>query len=580
MSIKKLFCIAAFLISSLGMSALEITRYVSAIGTGDGMTAETPTSDLAGMLALGEKVDNLILYVSPGFYTIHSRDFSCHNIMLDGSWKDEGTSDMVRINCPGISFTNSYLYKVSFSGNVGIDHGNLTRCDADGTISMSLNNGDCALRYCKAKGFGAHNWAHRSGSIVELSNCTTTGGNCYGFEAKNIGELYVYSTTFNSQKAGGVNIDGCKYAMFSKCEFSFNAGDGALRLIEFDNSGKVEFSNCEFLYNEVTHAHQHNVNIHSNASFYNCLFIGNTEKDYDSRGFINLARPDFLFRNCTFIDNHGAIELQSYYPSDYQIINCAFWNNGKNNVYAGGQEDVPLLNCAMDYGTGVPELDAQKGIILLTKENKGFNYTGSEIKIEPGSALINRGYPVSITVPDIYSHTSNAFGGTDIGCTEFISAPGLWQPDSLSVTTEYGDYTLCKAEFGGGSYYALLPDNKVSKGNLEISCYDTNFIYLDKMPVTPKVHNNKFIEIHLNNVVKGGYTACIMNYYPQAGWRFDKTYDYATFKDRPIVKIDGDNIQFIKPQPKNAGTTTRKNIPAKKGTTTKKSGTRTTTRRK
>lgn len=552
--IRKAVIGAAFLFVCMSMSALEITRYVSPIGSGDGMTPENPTSDLGAMLSLGAKVDRLTLNVAPGFYPLHfdsdAGGVTFNNIILDGSWNDDGTSDMVHIDYHGINFVNSSIYKVSFGGSVTIQGGMMMNCVAEnGQLRAILGNGNCAFYNCKCKGFVAENWNYGNNDKVYLQSCSAKAGK-YGFQGSHLNELYVYDSQFDDNKAGGCNIDGCKMANFSDCTFNMNEGDGALRLIEFDNSGTATFERCEFTGNEVTHNHEHNIYVHSNVSFYDCLFVANTEKDIDHKGIVHLGRPDFSFVNCTFIDNwSGAISLDSFYPSSYQIVNCAFWNNRKGNIYAGGREDVPLLSCAMDHGTGIPELDAEKGIILLTEANKGFRYNGMALEVEPNSVLINRGVSRPIENTDKQKHPRNAFGGTDIGCTEYISAPGVWQPDSLVLKVDEFSYQLCKAMVGGVNYYALFPEAVATSGSPQIEDFRTDFIYLDTMPAAPKVLGGKYVERHLSDG-KGGYIIDVLSRNNRE-WLVKDGMSYRSAKDRPTVKIVDSQVKFIKPTAAN-----------------------------
>ena len=132
---KNLIFGAVFLLACMSMSALEITRYVSPIGTGDGMTPENPTADLGAMLKLGAKVEQVNLKVNPGFYHLDfdsdAGGVTFKNIILDGTWGDGGPSDVVHIDYPAVTFVNSQLYKVSFGGSGTIQGGQMFNCVAE-----------------------------------------------------------------------------------------------------------------------------------------------------------------------------------------------------------------------------------------------------------------------------------------------------------------------------------------------------------------------------------------------------------------------------------------------------------------
>lgn len=55
-------------------AAVEITRYVSATGSGNGQTPESPAPDLYGVLKLSRQVDALTVYVTPGIYELPNDD--------------------------------------------------------------------------------------------------------------------------------------------------------------------------------------------------------------------------------------------------------------------------------------------------------------------------------------------------------------------------------------------------------------------------------------------------------------------------------------------------------------------------
>ena len=576
---KKLLICSILLAGTLSLHALEITRYVKPEATGDGMTPENPTGNLGAMLALSPQVDKLILNVSPGYYEINGLDSTSStqfpNVVLDGSWESDNPNEKVNIICRGIRFQNCYIYNVSFSGSIEVDCGIVSKCEIEKQLAMVVKTGDVHLYSCKAKNFTAENTWHVSGRTILLSDCTAEDGAGYGLFAKDIARIKASDCKFINKGEGGVKIDNCLSAEFKDCEFSLNSGDGAMRLVCFDNSAVAEFHRCEFVGNEVTYNHQYNIYVNSNVTFSDCLFASNKEKDIDRKGFLHLTRPDFLIKNCTFVNNAGALELESYYPSKYQILNCAFWNNGPTVVHSDAGNNVPLLCCAMDHGTGIPELDAEKGILLLTKENKGFNFTGTTLEIEPTSILINQGYPRPLVETDFYGHPRTTFGSTDIGCVEFLSSPGIWEADSTVISTKAGDYRLCVAKIGDNRFHLLAPEAKAASGNLVFEYYDRDLLYLDKMPVKPRVHTLSndivLIERHLNRYLDTGLVAslCVLDTHPNS-WREYKNFNYATPKERPTVKISGNDIEFVKPVPKTTtrktSTSTRKSSTAKKAT--------------
>ena len=65
---KKYFLIYLATLCCVCVNAVDIKRYVKEGGTGNGLTWEAPTGDLASMLGLASQVDNLTVYVGEGSY--------------------------------------------------------------------------------------------------------------------------------------------------------------------------------------------------------------------------------------------------------------------------------------------------------------------------------------------------------------------------------------------------------------------------------------------------------------------------------------------------------------------------------
>ena len=65
---KKYFLIYLATLCCVCVNAVDIKRYVKEGGTGNGLTWEAPTGDLASVLGLASQVDNLTVYVGEGSY--------------------------------------------------------------------------------------------------------------------------------------------------------------------------------------------------------------------------------------------------------------------------------------------------------------------------------------------------------------------------------------------------------------------------------------------------------------------------------------------------------------------------------
>lgn len=548
---KKLILTLCLCCTCAALHALEITRYVSIGGTGDGLTPETPTADLGEVLSLSTKVDYLTVYVAPGFYSLNVVDYgegvAFRNVTLDGTWKKEDPDEKVRINYPGVTFSNSFIRSVSFSGNVVIDGGVMHDSDADKVIYASFDSGtNVELINCEAKSFASAFYGYGKNVYLRMAYCYADKGS-YGLQTKNVHFIECNDCKFREQSEGGINIDNSLFCFFADCEFGFNSGDGAVRVTNFDKDSKAFFYKCEFTDNYVTNNHAYNMFLSSpGLRFYDCLFAENTVKDIDRKGFVHIANPDFMIMNCSFINNKGGVEMESFYPDNNQIVNCLFWNNGKTVAYAGGY-DVPMQACAMDHGTGIPELDREKGLILLTDDNKGFEYNGMHIVLQPNSPLVNAGVSRAMSDTDLYGHARSAFGGTDIGCVEFVGAQGLWtvDPSQQAFEIEGKKYLLCKATANGVDYYSLIPES-VDLATYSFPSYFYDWLYLDTMPVKPVLHEGKYIERH-TKTPNGKFKVDVYEGSKYGGFYLKKSEEYSSAAQRPKVKITGDNVELVKP---------------------------------
>lgn len=582
----KFLIVIALLLASVQMRAIEIERWVSIGGTGDGTTPEAPTSDLGAVLDMSFKVDKLTVHVVPGFYTINvPRDGSekvFPNVYLDGTWKQEGY-EKVRINS-WVAFTGSFVQNVSSAGNLTMRGGVLVDCESDKTISTIYNTDDVYMTDCRAKSFWAESWTGSRPSLTMVRCHALDGG--YGLQAKGLDNVNCIKCEFSNQEEGGVNIDNCMFVTFRSCEFTDNKGDGAVRVTCFDRKAYTGFTECQFLDNKVTNNHSHNFLITTETRFFDCLFAGNTEKSYDHKGFVHLSRPDFQFINCTFIDNSGAIEAEAANTDDSAVINCAFWNSGSDMVSLPNGGAVNFGNNATNHGSGIPELDRENGIILLTESNKGFTYRrgalGAELELEPSSVLVNKGRNRGFNTTDIFSQARTVFGGTDIGCREMVWGEGLWTPTDQTLTVDNCEFVMCKATVGGTDYYALVSPSKIEDGRVtEFGNLGSIFwIYLDTMPVAPKVHDGKYLERTVKTA-SGEYEIDVIGFNQVWYWIILDSTTYSSAKERPTVKITDSGIQFIKPAApaKPAAAGARKSATSSKSTPARRPGGRVTPRR-
>ncbi len=458
-------------------AAVEITRYVSATGSGNGQSPESPAPDLYGVLKLSRQVDALTVYVTPGIYELPNDDPD-----LSGAYKNvnlfgvNNFTEMLNpspemrpvIHCLNSGFEYSALVNLSFSvGSVGLTNCRVINVDISKNLHMLMFAGQSSVfRNVTCRNMTVFN-AHGD-AFLDIDNCTVSGGTV-GLQVENV-KVYAHDCTFSKNSAGGAEIKSLG-STFYNCDFLNNSGRGGATVWALSNDETTNFINCRF-ENNTTDSRDYAAGLTVKGCpvfVRKCLFLDNHGwgKLIDSNvgAFMDLDAR-FCIVNSSFLNNAGGVITKAY-PTDramydYQCFNTVFWNNQGLEVSAPNGFDVRMANCAMTGGTGIPELDAERGILALSSDMDGsdpsqnypafsWNEETGRYELGPNSALINAGCPTQY-VTDIYGMARCLYGKTDIGAIEYVGKINI---DPAQTPMNINDDTngwVGTTEFDGTKY--------------------------------------------------------------------------------------------------------------------------------
>ena len=483
--------------------SLKIIRYVSENGTGNGMTEETPCSNLEEVLQLSTQVEELIIVLSPGTYNLtlpHNyydrKEYK--NIMIFGGWENgKSNPEHKSIITGDLCIRGGHLDCIDFRAKKPI----YTRNSLDGHLTItdvSLSNvavseleahidlNKSLLFYnvlCKG-GTIKGNFTTGAKPVIRMDNCKFSSSAGAGLVASYV-NFMASDCSFDHNEKGGLELDGCTGSLFVNCRFTDNSGKGAILLRDITDNISAQFNRC-VIANNSTSDKNRSPGISAGAPIIlsNSLVAGNhSEVSGDPvapcRGAIELGRSQSQFSNNTFYGNDAAL-FYTMYPDDqrnvspYQFVNCLFLKNKTGWVSVNGVN--PQLNtCATDFGTGIPELDAETGRIVISADDAGVEIENNEhIILKKGSPLINRG--VESTFNDLNNLSRMILGGSDIGCVEYF---GEWHKRQNSQHITIGDrkYIPAEAQYDGKTYYSLISSDAYDEATTSFNMTG-NMIYL------------------------------------------------------------------------------------------------------
>lgn len=492
------WCIAA--LSCLTAHSIEITRYVAEGGTGDGLTKENPSGDLYAILNLSKQVESLNVYLAPGNYKLPAYKDANNRVkygyvnIFGGGLNEVAPAEQKSVITGDLQLNGGYISNVDFRGSrIGNDvegylegaisganiyYSNATRIDLTVTDAYTTY-----LVYVNAKTASISRWPSslRRPKVV-ISECTFSDGDGLGVGSS---DLTIEDCKFMNCKSTALSIGGCEGASVKRCKFVNNTVAGAVSVNVLTDDIAVIFDKCSFYKNaSSTPEFSSVITTRAPIVMQNCLIAQNFDgldnsKRYmhnQHKGAIELTRRQSQFYNCTFLKNDQPVIYYNMEPADHaritsQFANCVFLNN--KSPYYSEKENRPLMRyCAADFGSDIPELDAERNMIRTDYDAAKIQYDGEDyIYIGEGSPLINVGLPVLCN--DLYGINHYMFGGTDLGCAEYC---GDFKKSDNVAPIAIGDnkYIKYSYTYNGKTYSTLAVEKYIDENgriNLPTSIY-------------------------------------------------------------------------------------------------------------
>ena len=472
---KKIVLIYLATLCCVCVNAVDIKRYVKEGGTGNGLTWEAPTGDLASVLGLASQVDNLTVYVGEGSYV---GDFVIpSNVSVTGKYdgKDGYINGNLHTLFIGDITLNSFLGYAEVEGSVKMCNATMvqvTVSDSRQEYGVWVENAN-GLDKSLLKGCIITNnniGLQLTYGVAELERCVVYQNKKWGVYGKR-GHLEARFCQFSENASTGIQMYSTDVSCrLYRCYISENKGGGFHGAETRDamyTDSRQRFISCSFFNN---HSQSTGSAIWARSRVYvdNSLFLFNQSEAADGAAIYCMFDGN-QFVNCTIMNNKGGVCLSKNFGDrpggepDPLLVNCALWNNGEDFVNPFNRT-YKLQTCAMQTGgSGIPELDAERGLILLEAENEGTTPGGMYIALDstlvpkPGSCLINRGTPLNDTEAlDYNGRHIGALGGTDIGACEY-QGEYKWVPNILGMKFFNIDYRLASTTYNGTAYYSLIP---------------------------------------------------------------------------------------------------------------------------
>lgn len=482
---KRIFSLLIAVATLLSAHAVEITRYVAEGGTGDGLTAENPTGNLLKVLRMSQQVDRLIVLLAPGTYNLppledYNNRTEYRNVLIYGGGcrpAQERTGEMSTIT-GDLMINGGMLESIEFRGS----HSGSGPETLDGALTLtSVNIYNCNISALELN-VAEHNIISRcdirSGSIqkhfnsynadLEMTDCSVSGDGLY----ISVKRAKLERCRFEGCNKLALHLAGENYNV-TDCKFVRNYG-GCVQVSAITDDIAAYFTNCSFAHNSTDNQEYASCfTSWAPVAMFNCSFIDNgydleprISTYHNYQGVITLSRQQSRFVNCAFYGNRQAAIYYNMERADHQntpwsFINCLFFGNKLSYISEHG--DIPKMKyCARDFGSDIPELDAEDHNIRVTKEDlqisEGYDY---DLNPGEGSVLINKGKPMEFSDYNGISHLM--FGGTDIGTCEYA---GNWTKVTPESVTTIGDkkYVKAQATYAGKTYYSLA-DADYCNGN-------------------------------------------------------------------------------------------------------------------
>lgn len=585
----RLTAILVFFAATLTTNAIEITRYVAENGTGDGMTKENPSGNLKAILELSHKVDAVTIYAEPGTYEVPLVEEvdarpRYRNIYLYGGGETglnkandktviKGDLEIIgglvaNVDFKGANYKNRFGYQMT--GTLRTTACNVYFTNATALEFKTKAGDDNFITGVTANSLYINNpngrYTHTS---VTVYNTIVANGRGLFLEGGVLG-YFSFCDFFYNERGAFLN---CKEGtLFDDCRFVGNNKEGGAKVDVITDDIAVYFNRCVFADN-VTTERDCSSAVCGIAPFalQNCLIMNNRsaniQRNDNARrwGAVEIHRSQTRISNCTFYKNGDAaifywMERSDHAnASDSQIFNCMFLKNRLSYVSYYSETSPKMMYCAADFGSDIPELDAQNHNIRITEASAKMAVDEDRylVELQEGSPLINAGF---LQFSNDINHMSHLmFDGTDIGCVEYI---GKWEKASPESTLKIKDetYVKLKASYNGSAYYAYMPAAQTDGGPVA----PFGALYAGNNLQQPKVYADGRYAVTYMNI--GARKAALLNQSgtPRIWYVLENLYyDNAA----PVAKLVNNRWRLETPA---AG----KPAPAKKGAPPRKNSTR------
>lgn len=540
---KKYLFVYLATLCCLCANAVDIKRYVKEGGTGDGLTWETASGDLQTILDLATRVDNLDVIVGSGTFTGNFNIKGNTRVMGLFDGEDGYINRELKTLLVGTIKLEGVLCYAHVKGCVKMDQAVMLEVTVYGSqeYGIEIYNSSGESRLVKCTVFECKYGCKVDGNgRLTMEKCAFCFNERGGFYARN-GIVIAYNCSFSENKGIGCELSNPgSSCLFNNCWFSKNEKGG------FKGggiSGSHILNRCRIGGNTST---EEGAGIYATSNVVvNNSIICNNESTHQKGSAIYLLGPNNSFSNCTVVSNLGGVYIEEgfkYTKATHPLMtNCVLWNN-KEEFINPANCTYTLEHCAIEGGTGIPELDAERGILALSSENEGTeagkNYPmfAGDLSLMPNSCLINKGKILEPEMRDYYNATCNALGGCDIGAVEY-QGEYKWVAGVAPVTIDKDVYKLASTTYKGVTYYSLLHQYCADdEGNLQTKAAS---IYLGtKRNSYTVVAGTPFIGLYREGKIGQRAKCNILEWDDNVGWKLLEVIDYTAGKDKPALKKD------------------------------------------
>lgn len=585
---NRIIALTVCLSAIMAANAVNIVRYVAEGATGDGLTAESPTGDLKGVLEMSYKVDKLTIYASPGTFKLPLVESpgiapTYRNVYLFGGGEKELLDSPAKTVIEGdLEIIDGLVVNIDFKGadykdRYGHRHiGSLrvTGCqvycsEASVLTYTALPSYPNQIYSVKTKTLNIKRSDMAYGKTsMDVSFCTIVGGQ--GVSVENVSCTFRNCNFFNNTR--GAYLYGQDPSTFTDCWFLGNFAQGAINVDVISDNPSAYIYRCVFAANASTDQDCCSV-IYGVAPFvmessliaHNKRHAGYGQQTSRWNGAVELHRRQSLVANCTFWENEEAAiyywksSEDHYYTREDQVVNCLFLGNKYPYISYYSDNSPKMMYCAADFGSDIPELDAERHNFRINAQNVRMTIDENyHVEVLEGSPLINAG--VLNFGNDINRVSHFMLGNSDIGCAEYV---GNWEIETpeKKLTIDDEDFLMCKTSYKGSPFYAYVNKNLAETG---ISLSSSIYLGNNLSPLKQYGEEERVLVFMNTN----GQKRAVM-YRPAfpVGWEYSASMVY---ENTLPVAVKRDGVWKLE-IPKTTGTasktgTARKSTPARKTT--------------